>query len=228
MAPATQSVVRTAASRRAPVRRDPPSIANRRSETTPKTLVLRATAGDKRAFSFIYRTYAPTVYAYFAYRVDDQSVAEDLTADVFVKALRKVSDFRWKGVDFAGWLLRIARNTLLDYRKSADFRHEVVAFEGRDPRFEETAPGSDTEALARLDREAVIRAVRLLRPEHQEVICLRFLQGMSTAEVAAVMQKSEGAVRVLQFRALKALHRRVRSAFEDGPIPVPAPKQVAR
>ena len=162
--------------------------------------------GDRTAFAQLYRSHVDGVYRYLAYRLRDNHTAEDLTAEVFVRVLRKIGDFEWRGIDFNAWLLRIARNILLDYLKSSGTRLEVVGIADED-RSEDAAslPGSDLEALDRLDREELYQALNKLRPEQQEVLYLRFLQGLSSAEVAQAMGKSEGAVRVLQFRALKHL-----------------------
>lgn len=167
-------------------------------------LISRARAGDRQAFAALYRAHVRTVFSYFAYRVKDPALAEDLTAEVFVRALRKIKDFRWQGVAFKGWLIRIAHNILVDHLKAAGQRMEVV---GIDLTAAETkrAPASDLEALDRLDREALYRALSTLRNRYQEVLYLRFLQGLSTSETATAMDITESTLRVVQFRALKAL-----------------------
>lgn len=167
-------------------------------------LVSQAKQGNQAAFAALYRIHVQTVYRYLAYRVRNTSTAEDLTAEVFVRALRKISDFEYRGIDFSAWLIRIARNILLDHVKSSGSRLEVVGIAPGDMP-ETAAPGSDLEVLDRLDREALHEAINKLRPEHQEVLYLRFLQGRTSVEVAEIMGKSEGAIRVLQFRALKHL-----------------------
>lgn len=168
-----------------------------------RELVALAKEGSRNAFATLYRMHVANVYRYLTYRLRDTSTAEDLTAEVFVRALRKIGDFEWRGIDFNAWLLRIARNIMLDHLKASGTRLEVVGF---DPTREQgTLPGSDLEVLDRLDREALYKALNKLRPEHQEVLYLRFLQGLSSTEVAQAMGKTEGAIRVLQFRALKHL-----------------------
>lgn len=183
-----------------------------------QSLIDRAKKGDRHSFALLYRGHVHLVYRYLAYRLPNRSLAEDLTAEVFLRALRKISDFQWRGVEFSAWLVRIARNVLLDHLKSAGNRLEVVGIEGTGIE-NATVPGSDLEALDRLDRQALYKALNSLRPEHQEVLYLRFLQGLSTTEVGKIMEKTEGAIRVLQFRALKALLRvlKAQGAAFEGP-----------
>lgn len=179
------------------------------TEPTVQELVEEAKLGSRSAFAALYRTHVNNVYRYLSYRLRDSATAEDLTAEVFVRALRKIGDFEWRGIDFNAWLLRIARNIMLDHLKASGTRLEVV---GLSPTEQEgTIPGSDLEVLDRLDREALYKALNKLRPEHQEVLYLRFLQGLSSTEVAQTMGKTEGAIRVLQFRALKHLLRIMQS-----------------
>ncbi|HLF69326.1 MAG TPA: sigma-70 family RNA polymerase sigma factor [Actinomycetota bacterium] len=200
-----------------------PSVTEADAEATAKEtarveetfeLVTRAKTGDQTAFAALYRMHVQSVYRYLAYRLRDNSTAEDLTAEVFVRALRKIGDFEWRGIDFSAWLLRIARNILLDHVKSSGTRLEVVGISPGDVK-EGSSPGSDLEVLDRLDREDLHKALNKLRPEHQEVLYLRFLQGLSALETAQAMGKSEGAVRVLQFRALKHLVKIMQQGQED-------------
>lgn len=169
-----------------------------------RELVFQAQQGDRQAIAALYRLHVNTVYRYLSYRLRNTAAAEDLTAEVFLRVLRKIGTFEWRGVEFSAWVLRIARNVLLDHLKASGTRLEVVGIEPSDMP-ESSLPGSDLEVLDTLDREALYEALNKLRPEHQEVLYLRFLQGLSSIEVAQAMGKTEGAIRVLQFRALKQL-----------------------
>lgn len=169
-------------------------------------LVSRAQQGDRAAFSALYRLHVNAVYRYLSYRLRETTTAEDLTAEVFIRVLKKIGDFEWRGIDFNAWLLRIARNILLDHLKASGTRLEVVGISPTDETDQaNTMPGSDLEVLDKLDREAIHKALGQLKPDHQEVLYLRFLQGLSSLETAQAMGKTEGAIRVLQFRALKHL-----------------------
>nr|WP_062340551.1 sigma-70 family RNA polymerase sigma factor [Herbidospora sakaeratensis] len=171
-----------------------------------RTLVLRAKTGDTEAFGQLYDRYVDLVYRYVFFRVGSHPLAEDLTSDTFLRALRNISDFTWQGRDFGAWLVTIARNLITDHYKSGRSRLEVSTAEVLDtpldgPHIPENA------AITNMVNEHVMRAVQQLNPEQQECVIMRFLYGMSLAETAAAMGKKSGAIKALQFRAIKALAR---------------------
>lgn len=169
-------------------------------------LVARAKEGDRAAFAQLYRQYLPTVYKFLFYRVNNKTKAEDMTAEVFLRALRKIGDFNWTGADFGAWLLRIARNLILDEAKSSRARLEVVTGEMPEDSAGENAP-AEAACMENFTQVEVYKAIKKLRPDQQEVITLRFLHGMGVQDVAKLMDKKEGTVRTLQFRGLKALEK---------------------
>lgn len=169
-------------------------------------LVSRAKDGDRAAFAALYRTYLPTVYKFLFYRLGNKTQTEDMTAEVFLRALRKIGDFTWTGADFGAWLLRIARNLILDEAKSSRARLEALSDELPEDAHGQAAPAEEA-VLENLTNVEVYKAIKRLRPDQQEVITLRFLQGMGVQDVARVMGKKEGTVRTLQFRGLKALEK---------------------
>ncbi len=166
------------------------------------TLVRRAQAGDSDAFGQIYDRYVDAVYRYVYYRVADRSTAEDLTADTFVRALRRLSTVTYQGRDIGAWLMTIARNLVLDHVKSSRYRLEITTAEITE---REHVEGPERSVLTRLDSQQMVRCLRLLSPEQQECVVLRFLQDFSVAETAQVMGKTDGAVKALQHRALRRL-----------------------
>jgi RNA polymerase sigma-70 factor (ECF subfamily) len=171
-----------------------------------RTLVLRAKTGDTEAFGMLYDRYVELVYRYVFFRVGSHTLAEDLTSDTFLRALRGIADFTWQGRDFGAWLVTIARNLVTDHFKSGRNRLEVSTAEILDtpldgPHIPENA------VVTNMVNEHVMRAVQQLGPEQQECVILRFLYGMSLAETALVMGKKAGAIKALQFRAIKALAR---------------------
>lgn len=170
------------------------------------TLVARAKEGDRAAFAQLYRTYLPAVYKFLFYRLGNKAQTEDMTAEVFLRALRKIGDFTWTGADFGAWLMRIARNLVLDDAKSSRARLEVLNDEMPEEAAGENAP-AESAAMERFTNVEVYKAIKRLRPDQQEVITLRFLHGMGVQDVARVMNKKEGTVRTLQFRGLKALEK---------------------
>ena len=167
-------------------------------------LVARAQQGDQQAFATLYENYRPLVHRFLRRRLDgsDETV-EDLTEDVFVKLYEKLDRYVERGLPFTAWLYRIAHNQLVDYvrtlpRQSAQSL-DVVAD------VPEHQTGSEYRSV--LDRETLEPALARLTPEQRKAVELRFLQGMSVAETAAAMRRSEEAVKKLQARALANLRR---------------------
>ncbi|MDT0442138.1 ECF subfamily RNA polymerase sigma factor, BldN family [Streptomyces johnsoniae] len=168
-------------------------------------LVERAQAGEAEAFGCLYDHYSDTVYRYIYYRVGGRATAEDLTSETFLRALRRIGTFTWQGRDFGAWLVTIARNLVADHFKSSRFRLEVTTGEMLDANEVERSP--EESVLESLANSALLDAVRKLNPQQQECVTLRFLQGLSVAETARVMGKNEGAIKTLQYRAVRTLAR---------------------
>ncbi|MET9616105.1 ECF subfamily RNA polymerase sigma factor, BldN family [Kitasatospora indigofera] len=168
-------------------------------------LVERAQAGESEAFGRLYDHYADTVYRYIYYRVGSRATAEDLTSETFLRALRRIGTFTWQGRDFGAWLVTIARNLVADHFKSSRFRLEVTTGEMLDSNECERSP--EDSVLERLSNAALLEAVGRLNPQQQECVTLRFLQGLSVAETARIMGKNEGAIKTLQYRAVRTLAR---------------------
>ena len=176
-------------------------------------LVELAQAGDAEAFGQIYEEYVDVVYRYVYVRVGSAPLAEDLTSETFLRALRRLDSFSWQGRDIAAWFVTIARNLITDHRKSSRFRLEVttdemVGLEKPDRRSVTgaAAPAAPDEVVIdRAREERLVEAIRQLRPEQQECLVLRFFQEFSVAETAKALGRSEGAVKQLQLRACRAL-----------------------
>lgn len=168
-------------------------------------LVERAQAGEADAFGRLYDQYSDTVYRYIYYRVGGKATAEDLTSETFLRALRRIGTFTYQGRDFGAWLVTIARNLVADHFKSSRFRLEVTTGEMLDANEVERSP--EDSVLESLSNAALLDAVKRLNPQQQECVTLRFLQGLSVAETARVMGKNEGAIKTLQYRAVRTLAR---------------------
>jgi RNA polymerase sigma-70 factor (ECF subfamily) len=172
-------------------------------------LVDRAREGDPDAFAALYDRYVERVYRFVLYRVHgDSALAEDVTSEVFLRALRKIKGFTWQGRDVGAWFLTIARNLVLDHFKSGRSRLEILGIENPAAHDDRILDAED-EALARVSSQDLYKAIAQLGTEQQEVIYWRFLQGYSVAETAAAMGKSDGAIKALQYRAVKALYKLV-------------------
>ncbi|MEU6231957.1 ECF subfamily RNA polymerase sigma factor, BldN family [Kitasatospora sp. NPDC047058] len=185
--------------------RTPPSPGYETEHNPIMELVERAQAGESEAFGRLYDHYADTVYRYIYYRVGSRATAEDLTSETFLRALRRIGTFTWQGRDFGAWLVTIARNLVADHFKSSRFRLEVTTGEMLDSNECERSP--EESVLESLSNAALLEAVRRLNPQQQECVTLRFLQGLSVAETARIMGKNEGAIKTLQYRAVRTLAR---------------------
>lgn len=170
-------------------------------------LVARAQAGDADAFGQLYDQYVDLVYRYIYYRVGGVALAEDLTSETFLRALRRIDSFKWQGKDFAAWLVTIGRNLITDHYKSGRYRLEVTTEDILETGRTQVADGPENQVLDALTNETLLEAVRQLNAEQQECIVLRFLQGLSVSETALIMGKNDGAIKALQYRAVRTLAR---------------------
>jgi RNA polymerase sigma-70 factor (ECF subfamily) len=179
-------------------------------------LVERAQGGDAGAFGLIYDRYVDTVFRFIYFRVGNRQLAEDLTSDTFLRALKRISSFTWQGRDLGAWLVTIARNLVADHFKSGRYRLEVTTGDVLDADREDRGPEGSPEAAVvdHITNVALLTAVKQLNPEQQECIVLRFLQGFSVAETAQAMGKNEGAIKALQYRAVRALARLLPEGFQ--------------
>jgi RNA polymerase sigma-70 factor (ECF subfamily) len=166
-------------------------------------LVELARGGDCDAFGLLYDHYHVAVYRFVYYRVGSVALAEDLTSECFFRALRSMGSFRWQGKDFGAWLMTIARNLTTDHFKAGRTRLEF-ATEDMSPH-DRSTEGPEGSVLAALTNETLLSALTELPHEQQECLIMRFLQGLSIAETAQVLGRSEGAVKQLQLRGVRNL-----------------------
>ncbi|WP_285613408.1 sigma-70 family RNA polymerase sigma factor [Actinokineospora globicatena] len=166
-------------------------------------LVHAAQQGDTVAFGQLYDRYVDVVYRYVLFRVGDRELAEDVTSETFLRALRRITSVTYQGRDVGAWFVTIARNLVLDHVKSSRFRLEVTTPEIRDS--ERVEAGPEQQVMSKVTREALLGCVDQLGDDQRECIVLRFLQGLSVAETAEIMNRNEGAVKALQHRAVRRL-----------------------
>jgi len=166
-------------------------------------LIIRAQQGDAEAVAQLYEAHAPAVYRYVYFRVRDRQAAEDLTADVFVRMVEALPHFEYRGVPFAAWLFRVAHDRVVDHHRRADRRRAEPL---PDTLMDGTA---DTEGAALETQSNAVLMGRLseLTDEQQAVLQLRFIEGYSLDQTASVLNKTQGAVKGLQHRALRQLAR---------------------
>ena len=170
---------------------------------TDAALVLAAKAGDASAFGELYERYRDAIYRFCLARTGTAHDAEDLTSDVFVKALHSIDRYQDRGLPFAAFLYRIARNAAIDRSRTLK---QPLSVDGL---LVEPSSKQDVEREATLavDRSILLAALAKLKPEHRDVITLRFIEGYAALEVGQMLGKTEGAIRTLQHRALERLRK---------------------
>lgn len=176
-------------------------------------LVELARAGDKEAFGLLYDHYHLSVYRFLYYRTRSQTLAEDLTSETFFRALRSMNNFRWQGKDFGAWLMTIARNLTTDHFKAGRTRLEMTT-EDMTPH-DDATEGPEDAVLAGLTNEVLLKALTELPTEQRECLIMRFLQGLSIAETALALDRSDGAVKQLQLRGVRNLAKLMPEGLRD-------------
>jgi RNA polymerase sigma-70 factor, ECF subfamily len=170
-------------------------------QPSDEDLIARAVQGDAAAFGDLYERYLTLMYRYVFYRVNDVAEAEDLTEQVFLKAWEALGHYQLRDVPFSAWLYRIAHNVVVDRHRT---HKETLPLDGQ-LLLRDITSGPEDRLDWRETIESVAHALSQLTPIHQQVLTLRFISGLSHAETARVLERSDEAVRVLQHRALAAL-----------------------
>ncbi len=168
--------------------------------------IQRAVAGDPQAFAQLYDAYVDRVYRFIFFRIGNEQSAEDLTSQVFLKAWEHLGQYEVRGISFGPWLFRIARNLVIDhYRTRKD--HDPLEGEDEVNASSDLPPGMSVEGAiaAQLEADHLRSAMEELTEDQRTVLTLKFIEGFSTAEIAEIMGKRQGAIRALQLRGLQAL-----------------------
>jgi RNA polymerase sigma-70 factor (ECF subfamily) len=168
-------------------------------------LVQRSANGDQEAYGDLYERYLDRIYRYVYFRVDNAEEAEDLTETTFIRVwedLRKRKK-RKKIKNFSAWLYRVAHNLVIDHQRRKTPLSIDLSSSAEFTQVE--APGTEETVIENLDSQQVALALRKLEPTAQDVLILRFFNGLTHAETADVLELNEGHVRVIQFRALQQL-----------------------
>jgi RNA polymerase sigma-70 factor (ECF subfamily) len=176
-------------------------------------LVELARGGDTEAFGLLYDHYQASVYRFLFYRTRSTTLAEDLTSETFFRALRSMTSFRWQGKDFGAWLMTIARNLATDHFKAGRTRLELATEDMG--AHDDATEGPEATVLAGLTNELLLSALKELPDEQRDCLIMRFLQGMSIAETAAVLGRSDGAVKQLQLRGVRNLAKLMPEGIRD-------------
>ncbi len=168
-----------------------------------KATIARAQAGDADAIGTIYESFHQRIYRFLYYRVGDRQTAEELTSEVFLRMIKALPNYKINQIPIQAWIFQIARNLAVDYYRKSRLRSHAELTD-REPSANEDL---DVSTDRQLTSELLAAALDELTDEQREVIIFRFVSEMSTAEVAAALDKSEGAVKALQRRGLIALRK---------------------
>jgi RNA polymerase sigma-70 factor (ECF subfamily) len=171
-----------------------------------RALVERAQKGDRGALEELYLIHFDRIYSYLHMSVGNRHDAEDLTTQTFLKMLEAIGRFRFQSAPFSAWLFRIAHNLAMDHFRAA--RRWQPEEEVPEPPGEEE-PSAEMQALQSIGRQSMLELIEDLSPEQQQVLTLKFVFNFPNADVATILEKTEGAVKSLQHRALVSLQKQI-------------------
>jgi len=171
-----------------------------------RALVARGQQGDREALEELYLIHFDRIYSYLHVSVGNRHDAEDLTTQTFLKMLEKIGSFKWQSAPFSAWLFRIAHNLAMDHFRAR--RRWQPEEDVPEPPGEEE-PSAELAAMQTIGRESMLQLIEKLSPEQQQVLTLKFVFNLPNAEVAAILDKTEGAIKSLQHRALASLQRQI-------------------
>lgn len=169
---------------------------------------------DASAFGELYDRFVERVYRYLYFRAGSQPEAEDLTEQVFLKAWEAIGRYRWQGRPFLAWLYRLAHNAHIDHVRT---RKPTTSLNNDERPLELASSAAAVELARALDAEVLARALAQLTADQQQVIVMKFIDGVDNEQIAQSMGKREGAIRALQMRALMSLRRVLEAQGERGP-----------
>lgn len=173
------------------------------SEYKEENVLARASQGDKDAFGELYERYTERIFNYVYYRTGNVHDAEDLTARVFQRAMNHIHNYTDRGVPFSAWLYRIAHNLVANWHRDRSRKQEIPIDDL--PVLPAKADHPETTLVRTEEQDALLRLIRRLPPERQNLLILKFVENLSNAEIGQIMGRSEGAVKSLYHRTLLAL-----------------------
>lgn len=182
-------------------------------EWSDEAILQRASQGDIDAFGVLYERYVGRIFNYVYYRTGSASDAEDLTARVFFRAMRHIGTYTNRGLPLSAWLYRIAHNLVANWHRDNSRRKEIPLDEAISFRTAVEHPESSLVDME--ERERLLRVIRCLPEERQQLLILKFVDHLSNAEIAQIMGKTEGAVKSLYHRTLLSLRNEYHLALSD-------------
>jgi RNA polymerase sigma-70 factor (ECF subfamily) len=171
-----------------------------------RKLVERAQRGERQALEELYLIHFDRIYSYLHVSVGNRHDAEDLTTQTFLKMLESIGRFRWQSAPFSAWLFRIAHNLAMDHfraRRRWQPEEEVPEPAGSEE------PSAELQAMQSIGRQSMMELIQDLSPEQQQVLTLKFVFNFANADVATILEKTEGAIKSLQHRALASLQKQL-------------------
>src|SRR5882757_5731926 len=182
------------------------------STTYIRRLVERGQQGERGALEELYLIHFDRIYSYLHMSVGNRHDAEDLTTQTFLKMLESIKRFRWQSAPFSAWLFRIAHNLAMDhFRARRRWQPEEDVPEA--PGSEE--PSAELEAMQSIGRQSMLELIEKLSPEQQQVLTLKFVFNFPNGDVATILDKTEGAIKSLQHRALASLQKQIDQAQKE-------------
>ena len=178
-------------------------------EYNEEEILARASQGEREAFGLLYERYVERIFNYVYYRTGNTNDAEDLTARVFQRAMKHIVNYTDRGVPFSAWLYRIAHNLVANWHRDRSRKQEIPLDDL--PILIAKGDHPERNLVRSQEQDALLKMIRTLPPERQNLLILKFVEDMSNAEIGAIMGRSEGAVKSLYHRTLLAL----RDQLED-------------
>jgi len=167
-----------------------------------KNLINRAKSGEAKAFGLLYDHYIPQIYRFIYLKVTNREEAEDLTHQVFMKAWQNINNYEERGFQFSSWLYQISRNQVIDFYRQ---KKQYLDLEAVDP--ELLVDQSKDRAHEKLEISKIQKSLNELTDEQKEVIIMHFINDISIKDIAKTLKKTEGAIRLLQHRAIDRLKK---------------------
>jgi RNA polymerase sigma-70 factor (ECF subfamily) len=177
-------------------------------EPEQESLLVKRAQEDALAFASLYEMHVDRIYNYVYQRTGNRRDAEDLTARTFIKAFAHLGDYVFRGVPFSAWLYRIAHNAVANWYRDRR-RHQVISLDALMEQ-DDGQQRPEEASQAREQRQALLKIIRQLAPERQQLLILKYSEGLTNAEIAQIMERSEGAIKSLYHRTLLALRRELR------------------
>ena len=168
-------------------------------------LIKSAVGGDSSAFGTLYDHYQPMIYRFVLVKVGRREEAEDLTHQVFLSAWQNIKRYKNLGHPFSSWLYQIARNQVVDYYRSS--KKDISLDDGDPESFISSIATEQMDISVKLAMEKVYAAIKKLSPDHADVVMLRFVEDVSLRDTAKALKKTEGAIKLMQHRAIKELRK---------------------